>query len=73
MPPDYAVRGGDFREVISHKPRLKRPDPTFSAPEYYQVFADRIPFAPNLSAVDLLFCEGPGAGRIIRESVAARE
>lgn len=73
VPPDEAVRAGDFREVISHKPRLKRPDPTFSAPEYYQVFADRIPFAPNLSAVDLLFCEGPGAGRIIRESVAARE
>lgn len=69
VPPDAAVVAGDFREVISHKPRLKRPDPTFAAPEYYQVFADRVPFAPNLSAVDLLFCEGPGAGEMIRESI----
>lgn len=67
-PLDEAVAAGDFREVISHKPRLKRPDPSFRAPEYYQVFADRIPFAPNLSAIDLLFCEGPQAGRMIRES-----
>ncbi|MFI3317450.1 MAG: WbqC family protein [Rikenellaceae bacterium] len=28
-------------------------------PPYIQVFADRHPFAPNLSIVDLLFCEGP--------------
>ncbi len=68
VPLDAAVAAGDFREVISHKPRLKRPDPSFHAPEYYQVFADRIPFAPNLSALDLLFCEGPQAGRIIKES-----
>lgn len=67
-PLDEAVEAGDFREVISHKPRLKRPDPSFRAPEYYQVFADRIPFAPNLSAVDLLFCEGPQAGQMIKES-----
>lgn len=68
---DTAVAAGDFREIISHKPRLKRPDPTFVAPEYYQVFADRIPFAPNLSVIDLLFCEGPAAGRIIRDSMIA--
>lgn len=67
-PLDEAVRAGDFREVISHKPRLKRPDPSFRAPEYYQVFADRIAFAPNLSVIDLLFCEGPQAGGMIKES-----
>ncbi|MGP1362542.1 MAG: WbqC family protein [Bacteroides sp.] len=27
--------------------------------EYYQVFADRLPFYPNVSAIDLLFNEGP--------------
>lgn len=69
-PLDSAAAEGDFREIISHKPRLWRPDPSFAAPEYYQVFADRVPFAPNLSAVDLLFCEGPRAGEMIRESIA---
>lgn len=68
VPLDGAAAAGDFREIISHKPRLKRPDPSFMPPEYYQVFADRIPFASNLSIVDLLFCEGPQAGRIIRAS-----
>lgn len=69
-PLEAAAGAGDFREIISHKPRLRRPDPTFRAPEYYQVFADRTPFAPNLSVVDLLFCEGPQAGRIVREGAA---
>lgn len=71
VPLAAAAAASDFREIISHKPRLKRPDPAFAAPEYYQVFADRIPFAPNLSVVDLLFCEGPQAGRIIKESMIA--
>jgi hypothetical protein len=30
-------------------------------PKYYQVFEDRIGFIPNLSILDLLFSEGPGA------------
>ncbi len=29
--------------------------------EYIQVFHDRGPFVPGLSAIDLLFCEGPAA------------
>lgn len=28
---------------------------------YEQVFSDRLPFRPNLSIIDLLFCEGPCA------------
>ena len=28
---------------------------------YYQVFSDRFGFVPGLSAMDLLFNEGPGA------------
>lgn len=51
----------DFRNSISHKPRLHRSDPMFVAPEYFQVFGDRLPFAPNLSILDLIFCEGPSA------------
>lgn len=33
----------------------------FSAQPYFQVFSDRMPFAENLSALDLLLCEGPEA------------
>ena len=33
---------------------------------YDQVFADRFPFAPCLSVLDLLFCEGPAAGDLLR-------
>lgn len=69
VPLDASANAGDFRDIISHKPRLRRPDPTFRAPEYYQVFADRNPFAPNLSVIDLLFCEGPAAAEMIRQSV----
>jgi len=43
-------------------------DPHFAPQEYYQVFSDRQPFAPNLSVVDLLMCEGPGAMEILRQS-----
>ena len=33
----------------------------FCAQPYFQVFSDRMPFAENLSALDLLLCEGPEA------------
>jgi len=39
--------------------RPKRKDAEFVSAPYVQVFADRQPFVPNLSIVDLLFCEGP--------------
>ena len=32
---------------------------TFVAEPYFQVFSDRMPFAANLSVIDLLMCEGP--------------
>lgn len=49
----------DFRYCI----HPKRPLPTgfLKGGEYYQVFADRLGFIPDLSAVDLLFNEGPNA------------
>ncbi|CDN31550.1 hypothetical protein BN938_1463 [Mucinivorans hirudinis] len=56
---EYSVNvPNDFRNSISPKPRLRGDDPSFIPPRYYQVFADRIPFAQNLSIVDYLFCEG---------------
>lgn len=36
-------------------------------PHYYQVFADRIGFQPNLSILDLLFSEGPATLTWLRE------
>ena len=39
--------------------------PALLAEPYVQVFADRLPFAANLSAVDLLFAEGPGSVSVL--------
>ena len=38
----------------------------FASPPYVQVFADRLPFTPNLSIADLLFCEGPQSPALLR-------
>lgn len=59
----------DLRSFITPKnpdniKRLYMPKP------YYQVFGNA--FAENLSVVDLMFCNGPEAGRIIEASSVAR-
>ena len=56
----------DLRGAFSPKPRLAMVDERFTPQPYCQVFADRAPFAPNLSILDLLFCEGPAATTILR-------
>ena len=38
----------------------------FASPPYIQVFSDRLPFTPNLSIADLLFCEGPQSPALLR-------
>ena len=38
-----------------------------SCPVYKQVFEDRLGFKANLSIIDLLFCEGPNAARLLKE------
>ncbi|MBS1584142.1 MAG: WbqC family protein [Bacteroidetes bacterium] len=42
----------DLRRNMKRKPRA-------NFPQYYQLFADRIGFQPDLSVLDLLFSEGP--------------
>ena len=59
----------DFRDALSPKPRWRRPDPAFRPAPYYQVSSDRMPFAENLSIIDLLFCEGPETEGILRNSM----
>jgi hypothetical protein len=46
---------GDYRAAFS----IKRSFDDISFPEYNQVFADRLGFQPNVSALDLLFNLGP--------------
>ena len=56
--PDVAT---DFRELIHPKKT-----PTAETPVYYQVFAEKNGFIPNLSIVDLLFNKGNESRLILR-------
>ena len=49
----------DLRDVIHPKPSRRRTEDPFIAKPYHQTFAERFPFAPNLSILDLLFNMGP--------------
>jgi len=44
-------------------------DPDFKQVEYHQVFSDRFGFQANLSILDLLFNEGPGAHAVLLKSL----
>ena len=61
--PDPSVQ--DLRSVIQAKKPYS--DRAYYQPApYQQVFGNM--FVPNLSLIDLLFCEGPNAGRLIKAS-----
>lgn len=51
------VCADDFRDAI--RPKHPLTDATFSPRPYYQVYAQKHGFIPNLSILDLLFNEGP--------------
>ncbi|TAG99331.1 MAG: hypothetical protein EAZ17_08415 [Sphingobacteriales bacterium] len=62
--------------MISDGHRLDQPLPSnyqeerFVAglPVYQQVFQERHGFTPNVSSMDLLFCTGPKAGQLLKQS-----
>lgn len=65
-PPESTL---DLRETISPKAPAGA-DPLFRSAPYYQVFASRTGFLPNLSIADLLFNLGPESHLILRQSLA---
>ncbi len=58
----------DFRNFISPKLHRQQEDPYFQPIRYEQVFIEKHGFLPNLSILDLLFCTGPEAARILHSS-----
>ncbi len=52
-----AIGADDFRDAI--RPKHPLPDGSFDPRPYYQVYARKNGFMPNLSVLDLLFNEGP--------------
>lgn len=56
----------DFRNAISPKIQQQRADSHFQPIRYEQVFIEKHGFLSNLSILDLLFCTGPEAVRILQ-------
>ena len=62
---DYQPAAGDVSDYRNRfSPKVPLQAQTF--PSYYQVFADRQPFVPNLSVLDLLMNLGPEAGEYLK-------
>lgn len=68
-PADLSFACRDLRETISPKVPAAA-DPEFRPVAYYQVFAARTGFLPNLSVADLLFNMGPESRLVLRDSIA---
>jgi len=56
-------------EYLNIHPKKREKDSMFKAQEYMQTFSFKHGFKQNLSAVDLLFNEGPYASEILKKSV----
>ena len=64
---EFAPLSGDDGRLLANA-RHPLPDPHFRPVPYYQVFAGKYGFIPNLSALDLLFNMGPESLAILRNS-----
>lgn len=62
LPPAHV---DDLRSFVTSREGFEQRD-LYRAVPYYQVFGEK--FAENLSLIDLLFCKGPEAGKIITAS-----
>ncbi|HOG20005.1 MAG TPA: WbqC family protein [Salinivirgaceae bacterium] len=61
----------DWRNGIHPKKQYAKRDDSFKPFRYYQVFAYKHGFIPNLSILDAIFCEGPATINIINKSIKA--
>ena len=73
LSPSYEVITNASAEAIDTsayppmKPNIEQlRSAAYPFPEYPQVFADRFPFVPHLSILDLIFNEGPNALQLLR-------
>lgn len=58
----------DLRQLL-HPKASTEADPLFQPQPYYQVFAERTGFLPNLSIADLLFNMGPESRLVLKKSL----
>ncbi len=58
----------DYRTCIHPKKSMSL-DTQFKAPEYIQVFSQKLGFIPNLSILDLIFNTGPETASLLRKSI----
>jgi hypothetical protein len=68
---ENTCNGNDFRYTISPKIPFLEMDEIFKPQPYYQVFASRCGFAPNLSILDLLCNEGPNSLSILQTCISS--
>jgi hypothetical protein len=55
----------DYRKHIHPKAKYHIEDANYQEQSYLQVFAEKFGYQPNMSSIDLLFCEGPQAENIL--------